>query len=98
MSRRQVERRLREVGQRLQQLREELRIAGVPVGQLMPRKPEQPARKELGSILIVVATDAPLLPTQLERIAKRPALGLARPLTYARKADDEQNLAFNRYT
>jgi L-aminopeptidase/D-esterase-like protein len=65
--------------------RSELRIAGVPVGAEIPvapaRRPgaEDPAAdRELGSIIIVVATDAPLLPHQLERIARRASLGLAR--------------------
>ncbi len=68
-----------------------LRIAGVPVGReitdLMPcHEPCSGARSEadgrrgadLGSIIIVVATDAPLLPHQLKRIAKRAALGVGR--------------------
>lgn len=59
--------------------RETLAIAGVPVGReitdLMPR-PGRPDAKD-GSIIVVVATDAPLLPHQLERLAKRVALGLA---------------------
>jgi L-aminopeptidase/D-esterase-like protein len=38
--------------------------------------PEEPSRD--GSIIIVVATDAPLLPHQLRRLAKRPSLGLGR--------------------
>src|SRR5262245_23007663 len=59
--------------------RSELRIAGVPVGQEIPvtPKPAAPA-EELGSIIIVVGTDAPLLPHQLDRIARRASLGLAR--------------------
>jgi L-aminopeptidase/D-esterase-like protein len=60
-------------------LRGTLTIAGVPVGKeitdLMP-KPGLTAAKE-GSIIAVVATDAPLLPHQLERLAKRVALGVA---------------------
>lgn len=55
-----------------------LQIAGVPVGKeitdLLPS--EGKADKDEGSIIVVVATDAPLLPHQLERIAKRIALGL----------------------
>ena len=59
--------------------RSELRIAGVPVGAEMPVDPtRRPADQELGSIIIVIATDAPLLPHQLERIARRASLGLAR--------------------
>jgi D-aminopeptidase len=63
-------------------LRNTLRIAGVPVGQHLTEdrayaslpRPD----RETGSIIVVVATDAPLLPHQLERIAKRAALGVAR--------------------
>jgi L-aminopeptidase/D-esterase-like protein len=58
--------------------RSELRIAGVPVGAEMPPPPPPPGAQELGSIIIVVATDAPLLPHQLERVARRASLGLAR--------------------
>jgi L-aminopeptidase/D-esterase-like protein len=58
--------------------REELLVAGVPVGRLL--EPHGPATTspDRGSIIIVVATDAPLLPHQLRRLAKRAALGLAR--------------------
>ncbi len=58
--------------------RELLRIAGVPVGReiadLLPTrgKPDDGS----GSIIVVVATDAPLLPHQLKRIVKRTALGI----------------------
>lgn len=58
--------------------RQELRIAGVPVGAEIPVAPPRGGNEELGSIIIVVATDAPLLPHQLERIARRASLGLAR--------------------
>ncbi len=40
--------------------------------------PPTPAGAERGSIIIVIATDAPLLPTQLKRLAKRAALGVGR--------------------
>ena len=63
--------------------REQLRIAGVPVGQEITSdkvwsKLEPRPDQERGSIIIVVATDAPLLPNQLKRLARRAALGLAR--------------------
>jgi L-aminopeptidase/D-esterase-like protein len=58
--------------------RSELRIAGVPVGADIAVTPARGGDQELGSIIIVVATDAPLLPHQLERIARRASLGLAR--------------------
>ena len=61
-------------------LRARLSIAGVPIGQeipdLLPTRDTVPV--ERGSIIIVVATDAPLLPHQLKRIAKRASLGVGR--------------------
>jgi D-aminopeptidase len=65
-------------------LRSQLMVRGVPVGREIPV--EQPPRSALagstrddvGSIIIVVATDAPLLPTQLDRLARRATMGLAR--------------------
>ncbi|MGH9555139.1 MAG: P1 family peptidase [Terriglobales bacterium] len=57
-------------------LRPQLRIAGVPVGREIPEHPAY--EDETGSIIIAVATDAPLLPHQLKRLARRASLGLAR--------------------
>ena len=57
-------------------LRRNLRIAGVPVGKEIPDEPAY--RDETGSIIIVVATDAPLLAHQVKRLARRASLGLAR--------------------
>jgi len=54
-----------------------LRIAGVPVGQELAREAESERRPD-GSILVLIATDAPLLPHQLKRLARRATLGLAR--------------------
>jgi L-aminopeptidase/D-esterase-like protein len=60
--------------------RKDLTIAGVPVGQeitdLLPDTSWK--REEAGSIIVVVATDAPLLPHQLKRLARRVPLGMAR--------------------
>jgi D-aminopeptidase len=56
--------------------RSQLRIAGVPVGREIS---EHKVRdNDVGSIIVVVATDAPLIPTELKRVAKRVSLGLAR--------------------
>lgn len=56
---------------------EELTISGVPVGQhVQPPKPE--TRQEDGSIMIVLATDAPFDSRQLGRLCQRAAFGLAR--------------------
>ena len=64
--------------------RAQLMVAGAPVGtdiaEGVPYALDQlhAARGELGSIIIVVATDAPLLPHQLKRLARRASLGMAR--------------------
>ena len=52
-----------------------LRIAGTPVGYEIPLDTH---RNDIGSIIVIVATDAPLLPHQLKRIARRVTLGLGR--------------------
>lgn len=62
--------------------RDILLIAGVPVGQEIPVTQAadrwQPGDDEMGSIIVVIATDAPLLPHQLKRVATRAGLGIAR--------------------
>ena len=88
--------------------RRPLRIAGVPVGQeitdLTPcREPCRGPRSGLpvaipldfGSIIIVVATDAPLLPHQLKRVAKRAALGVGRMGGLAGNSSGDIFIAFS---
>jgi L-aminopeptidase/D-esterase-like protein len=63
--------------------RRELTIAGVPVGRELAdvpggRGPPPDAGAREGSIIVVVATDAPFLPHQLERLARRVPMGIAR--------------------
>jgi D-aminopeptidase len=63
--------------------RSQLRIGGLPVGQELTANPpiaslSHPYREDTGSIIIVVATDAPLLPHQTKRLARRATMGLAR--------------------
>lgn len=73
--------------------RSELLIAGVPVGRdltdLMPGEHRE------GSCIVVVATDAPLLPHQLRRMAVRAGMGLARGGSSASNGSGEQMLAFS---
>jgi D-aminopeptidase len=73
-------------------VRSELRIAGVPVGKFMPLTPES---QDHGSIIIIVATDAPLLPQQLKRLARRASLGLARNGSYSGDGSGDLFLAFS---
>ena len=66
--------------------RERLTVDGVPVGREIPTteipsawdEEERIAKAGSGSIIVVLATDAPLLPNQLERVAQRAGLGIAR--------------------
>ncbi len=73
--------------------RSELRIAGVPVGKEIPEHPAY--GKDVGSIIIVVATDAPLIPTQLKRMARRAALGLGRDGSYSGDGSGDIFIAFS---
>ena len=54
-----------------------------------------PSSMETGSIIIVVATDAPLLPQQLKRLARRAALGLARTGSVAGNGSGDLFVAFS---
>jgi len=85
---------------------EQLTVAGVPVGRRLAEdrsrhadaNPPRPARgpgRAAGSIIIVVATDAPLAPTHLKRIARRASLGLARTGAIAHNGSGDIILAFS---
>lgn len=62
--------------------RGDLRIAGVPVGKeiadLMPVFPQLQEKRRDGSLIVVVGTDAPLLPHQMARLVRRVSVGLGR--------------------
>jgi D-aminopeptidase len=82
--------------------RPELVVAGVPVGKLYdPPPPAQQQSQALspgqseGSIIVIIATDAPLDSRQLTRLAKRAALGLARTGSTARHSSGDFMLAFS---
>ena len=72
--------------------RSQLTIAGMPVGKEIPGSVYP---KETGSIIIVVATDAPLLPGQLKRLARRASLGLARTGSVSGNGSGDLFLAFS---
>jgi L-aminopeptidase/D-esterase-like protein len=75
--------------------REHLLVAGVPVGcEITDLLPTQGDRGD-GSVIVVVATDAPLLPHQLQRLAKRAALGLARTGSIAENTSGDLVVAFS---
>jgi D-aminopeptidase len=73
--------------------REQLRIAGVNVGREIPEHTVWD--KDIGSIIVVVATDAPLIPTQLKRVAKKVALGLGRDGSYSGDGSGDIFIAFS---
>jgi D-aminopeptidase len=79
--------------------RSELIVAGVPVGKIYDLPPQMselrsPGQSE-GSVIIVIATDAPLGSRQLTRLAKRAALGLARTGSTGRHGSGDFILAFS---
>jgi len=80
-------------------IRRSLTIAGVPVGKeiqdLMPEIDPLTERKDRGSIIVVIATDAPLLPHQLERLARRVAVGLGRLGGYVSDSSGDIFVAFS---
>jgi len=81
--------------------RGELLVAGVPVGREIPEEPAYAALeskrvdRDFGSIIVVVATDAPLLPHQLERIARRATMGIARTGAVAGNGSGDIFIAFS---
>jgi len=85
-------------------VRHDLRIDGVPVGRHIPvtevpspyagKRPGGPGTPGAGSIIAVVATDAPLLPHQCRRLAQRAGLGLSRAGGYGRNSSGDMFVAF----
>lgn len=84
---------------------ENLHIGGIPVGSILKQQQEE-ANKSLdkenpkeprkdGSIIIVIATDVPLLPVQLQRLAKRATVGLGKVGGYGNNSSGDIFLAFS---
>ncbi|AAL82048.1 aminopeptidase [Pyrococcus furiosus DSM 3638] len=74
--------------------REDLTIAGVPVGLELKDWPGRGGSGK-GSIIMIVATDAPLTARQLNRLAKRAVVGLARTGGYAYNGSGDVVVAFS---
>lgn len=68
-------------------------IAGVPVGRELTNAAPPPKRD--GSIIIVIATDAPLIPLQLRNLCKRAAFGISRTGTSSRTSSGDFAIAFS---
>jgi L-aminopeptidase/D-esterase-like protein len=86
--------------------REDLRVAGIPVGREIKGAwpevngvavlgPDAGKPQDKNSLLIVIATDAPLMPHQLQRLARRAALGVGRDGSTASSLSGEMALAFS---
>ncbi|GAB4447319.1 MAG: P1 family peptidase [Anaerolineales bacterium] len=80
--------------------RYQLTIAGVPVGQHLKENAvwtngENPFRQDDGSLIVILATDAPLLPHQLKRLARRATLGMARTGSLGGNGSGDIFLAFS---
>jgi L-aminopeptidase/D-esterase-like protein len=80
--------------------RYQLTIAGVPVGGHLKEntlwsKGENPFKQDDGSLIVIIATNAPLLPHQLKRLAKRASLGMARTGSLGGNGSGDIFLAFS---
>ncbi|OOF96827.1 hypothetical protein ASPCADRAFT_206969 [Aspergillus carbonarius ITEM 5010] len=85
----------------------DLRFGGVPVGRLLEEEEEEEKKKggqdeaadavkaKDGSIIVVIATDAPLHPTQLQRLAKRATVGLSRVGGWGSNSSGDIFIAFS---
>ncbi|MBX9458113.1 MAG: P1 family peptidase [Rhizobium sp.] len=75
--------------------RDWLTIAGVPVGKYMQDGTPQSQMAERGSIIVVIATDLPMMPHQLKRLARRAAIGIGRNGTPGGNNSGDIFLAFS---
>jgi L-aminopeptidase/D-esterase-like protein len=80
-------------------IRRTLTVAGVPVGKeipdLMPELNPLQKAEDHGSIIVIIATDAPLLPHQLKRLARRVPIGISRVGGYAGNSSGDIFIAFS---
>jgi len=78
-------------------LRAEFTVCGVPVGQHITDNAiiSENIGHETGSIIVIIATDIPMLPIQLQRLAKRGAIGISRTGSYGGHFSGDIMLAFS---
>jgi len=80
-------------------IRRTFTVAGVPVGKeitdLMPEIDPLKKDEDRGSIIVIVATDAPLLPHQLKRLARRVPIGISKMGGYAGNSSGDIFIAFS---
>ncbi|MBG8552639.1 DmpA family aminopeptidase [Hymenobacter guriensis] len=76
--------------------RQDLQVAGVPVGrEIKDLMPVITTKQKDGSIIVVIATNAPLLPSQLKQLARRVTIGVARTGGLGRNSSGDLFLAFS---
>jgi L-aminopeptidase/D-esterase-like protein len=75
--------------------RDWLTICGVPVGKHLQDNTPQSQLKERGSIIVIIATDLPMVPHQLKRLARRAAIGIGRNGTPGGNNSGDLFLAFS---
>jgi D-aminopeptidase len=80
--------------------RNDLLVAGIPVGREIKGANAvlNRSKKKDGSVIIIIATDAPLLPSQLKLVAKRAAMGIARTGSFAHNGSGDIFLALSTQT
>jgi D-aminopeptidase len=76
---------------------QDLRINGLPVGEVLAEEfaPFTMRKESYGSIIVVLATNAPLWPNQITRLCKRAALGIGRVGSYAAHRSGEIIVGFS---
>jgi D-aminopeptidase len=74
-------------------MRDWLTVLGVPVGRVL--RDDRLQRRESGSIIVVLATDAPMMPHQLQRLARRATIGIGRQGTPGGNGSGDIFLAFS---
>ncbi len=74
-------------------MRDWLTVLGVPVGRVL--RDDRLQRRESGSIIVVLATDTPMMPHQLQRLARRAAIGIGRNGTPSGNGSGDIFLAFS---